>query len=182
MAEQDDDEGDDADDGVGGGGNRDGGGGPGGAGGPAGAQQKKKKKKTTYKLLMLKHPTTGVMTPIFFDRLANVFASRQLRNGGKALDPNLSFRMFAAATDGANAPLMVVSHATDLFSRKHQRLIRSSIDLLRNDVTNIFSSSTDDEKERDACMLEALLPMQVGIIYRYILLKPCPLILVVSRC
>ena len=172
AAELDDEE-DDADDvvgvgsgdGGGGGGAGDGGGGGGRAGGGgrgrAGGSGAQKKKKTTYKMLMLKHPTTGVMTPIFWDRWANIFAARQMRNGGKALDKNLSQRVFCAATDGATAPMMVVALATAVFSRKMQRLNMSSIDILKDDTTDIFTSSSEEEKLKDAAMLEALQPLQV---------------------
>ena len=135
-----------------------GGGGGGGRGGGVGGAQKKK---ITYKMLMIKHPTTGVMTPIFWDRWANIFAARQMRNGGKALDKNLSQRVFCAATDGANAPMMVVALATAAFARRMQRFNMSSIDILKDDTTDIFTSSSEEEKLKDAAMLEAMLPLQV---------------------
>ena len=79
----------------------------------------------------------------------------------KALDPKLFQRVFACATDGTNAPLMVVALATAASARKMQRLNKDTINILKNDVTNIFATSTDEEKMKDASMLEALLPLQV---------------------
>lgn len=131
----------------------------GGAGGRAGP--KKTKDKRTYKMFMMKHPISGVMTPIFWDRLADIFARRQAANGVKALHPKLSQRVFACATDGSTAPLMVVALATALFSQKMMLIDKVSIESLRDPESEVTFASTEEERERDACMLEAVLPLKV---------------------
>jgi hypothetical protein len=111
---------------------------------------------------MMKHPVSGVMTPVFWDRLANIFASRQLTSQGRALHPKLSQRVFACATDGSTAPLMVVALATAFFSQKMMHIDETSIECLRDVVGDVFfSSSTAAERERDALSLEAVLPLKV---------------------
>jgi hypothetical protein len=156
-AENDDDE-DDVDDAAGEPGDA-GADAAGAVGGRAGA---KKKTKRTYKMFMMKHPTSGVMTPIFWDRLAAIFDSRQAANGVKALHPKLSQRVFACATDGSTAPLMVVALATAFFSQKMMLIDRASIEYLQDPEENdIFAPWTDQERENDACSLEALLPLKV---------------------
>jgi hypothetical protein len=109
----------------------------------------------------MKHPRTGIMTPIFWDRLADVFSRRQVANGLKALHPKLSQRVFACATDGSTAPLMVVALATAFFSQKMMLIDQDSIECLRDLAGDVAFNSTDDEREKDSLSLEALLPLKV---------------------
>ena len=118
-------------------------------------------------MFMMKHPTSGVMTPIFWDRLADIFARRQSANGVKALHPKLSQRVFACATDGSTAPLMVVALATAFFSQKMMLVDRASIEYLRDIAGEVTFNSTVAERERDACMLETVLPLKVTIILNF---------------